>query len=164
MRPCAALVVTALASLVPSLAGQGTTIAPAPHSWTRGVVHYGKWATAASAIGFTVLAGQEHSAANRRWQQLLNLCRRDNQACTQRPDGIYVDDTAESLYQETVYYDHRARRRLLVGQVSLLASATLFILDLRNQGDGPPNIPFHGMEVTAEPAGNGVRVGLRMPF
>jgi hypothetical protein len=127
-------------------------------------VHYGKWATAAIALGFTVLAARENSNADDNWQQLRDLCRADNAACQQRSDGQYVVLTAELLYQKTLYYDRRARRRLIVGQVSLLTTAALFILDLRNQRRGPPNIPFHGLEVTAEPEGSGARVGLRLTF
>jgi hypothetical protein len=48
--------------------------------------------------------------------------------------------------------------------VSLLATAALFILDLRNQRSSPPNIPFNGLEVMVEPAGSGARVGVRFGF
>jgi hypothetical protein len=55
-----------------------------------------------------------------------------------------VNSQAELYYQQTVSFDHRARHRLLGAQVSLLTSATLFILDLRHRGGIPPNIPFDG--------------------
>jgi hypothetical protein len=137
---------------------------PAPQGWTHALEHYGKWATAAAAIGFTVLAAREHQTANDNWNRLLGLCTQNVAACVQRADGRYADYTAELLYQKTLYYDHRARRRLIVGQVSLLTSAALFILDLRHEHGGPPNIPFHGMEVTASPSGSGARLGIRLPF
>ena len=158
------MVAAALAGLAPALAAQERP-APAPaQGWTRGAVHYGKWATAAVALGFTVLAAREHRNADDSWQQLRELCRADNTACQLRPDGQYANSAAELLYQKTLYYDRRARRRLIVGQVSLLTTAALFILDLRNQRRGPPNIPFHGLEMTAEPAGSGARLGMRVPF
>jgi len=163
-RSRALIVAAALAGFAPALAAQERPAPAPPQGWTRGAVHYGKWATAAVALGFTVLAAREHHHANDNWQQLRELCRADNTACQQRPDGQYVDHTAELLYQTTLYYDRRARRRLIVGQVSLLATGALFILDLRNQRRGPPNIPFRGLELTAEPAGSGARVGLRFNF
>lgn len=156
-------VLAAVLGLVPALAAQGNPAPPPASSWTRGVVHYGKWATAASAIAFTVLAAREHDDAEGYWRQLLTLCRNNNAACAQRDDGQYLDYNAELLYQRTLYYDRRARRRLIVGQLSLLASAAMFILDLRHGRDHPPNIPL-GLELTAQPAGDGARVQLRVPF
>jgi hypothetical protein len=153
-----------LPGLAPALAAQDPS-APVPRQgWTREAVHYGKWATAAVALSLTVLAAKEHHQANDNWQQLRELCRTDNTACQLRPDGQYANTMAELLYQQTLYYDRRARRRLIVGQVSLLATAALFILDLRNQRSSPPNIPFNGLEVMVEPAGSGARVGVRFGF
>jgi len=163
IRPAA--FVTALCGLATGLHGQNPTLqAPSPHGWLHAIEHYGKWATAGAAIGFTVLAAREHQTANDNWSQLLALCARDNAACAQSPDGRYVESSAELLYQHTLEYDRRARRRLIAGQVALLASATLFILDLSNRHGGPPNIPFHGLRFTAHPAGAGAQVQLRLPF
>lgn len=162
LRPL--IIAVALAGLAPTLDAQDPP-APAPkQAWTRGAVHYGKWATAAVALGLTVLGAKEHHHANDNWQQLRELCQTDNAACQLRPDGQYANTAAERLYQQTLYYDRRARRRLIVGQVSLLATAALFILDLRNQRSSPPNIPFNGLEVMAEPEGGGTRLGLRVTF
>jgi hypothetical protein len=163
----AALVsVVLLAGVAPALVAQDSlrVVPRTHHSWARATVHYGKWVTAASAVGFTILAAHEHDVANRSWQRLLDLCRTDNAECQQGPDGRYRVAEAEALYQQTLYYDHRARQRLIVGQVSVLTSAALFILDLRHQSGGPPNIPFHGLKVTAEPVGDGARLGLQVPF
>lgn len=162
--PRVLFIATALAAFAPALAAQDRPDPARPQRWTRGAVHYGKWATAAVALGFTVLAARENHNADDHWQQLREQCRADNTACQQRPDGQYANSMAEQLYQKTLYYDRRARRRLIVGQVSLLTTAALFIIDLRNQRRGPPNIPFHGLEVTAEPVGGGARVGVRVPF
>lgn len=165
-RARAMIVATTLAGLAPALAAQERPASPPASSqgWTRGAVHYGKWATAAVALGFTVLAARENQHADDSWQQLRELCRADNSACRQRPDGQYVNSTTELLYQKTLYYDRRARRRLIVGQVSLLTTAALFILDLRYQRRGPPNIPFNGLELLAQPAGTGAHLGIRVPF
>ncbi len=137
---------------------------PRGGSWSRSIVHYGKWVTAATAVGLTILAAREHDRAQDDWNQLLDLCRSNNAACQLRSDGQYADYNAELLFQRTTYYDRRARSRLIGGQLALLASAALFILDLRHQGRDAPNIPFHGLELSAEPAGEGARVGVRVPF
>lgn len=165
-RSRALVIALVLAGFAPALVAQDQP-APAPPprpGWTRGAVHYGKWATAAVALGFTVLAAKEHNDANDNWQQLRALCQSDNTACVVRPDGQYANASAELLYQTTLFFDRRARRRLIVGQVSLLTTAALFILDLRNQRRGPPNIPFNGLELMAEPEGGGARVGVRFNF
>lgn len=163
---CAVLVAGWLAA--PGLAAQDSlAVAPrSPHAWTRPVVHYGKWLSAASAVGFTLLAAHEHDTANRSWQQLLALCRHDNAACQIGADGRYATYQAELLYQQTLYYDRRARHRLIIGQVSMLTSAALFILDLRHGDHNPPNIPFPGskLELSAEPTGDGARFGVRLAF
>jgi len=167
MRRLGVALAAALAGLAPGSglpAQEGSPTPPPRSGWTSGVVHYGKWATAAAAIGFTVLAAREHRDADHNWRALIALCRDDNSACQQRADGQYVDYTAELLYQQTLYFDHRARRRLIAGQVSLLTSAALFILDLRRHRDGPPNIPLRGLELQLDPTGDGGRVGLRLKF
>jgi hypothetical protein len=155
-----------LASLVPALGAQETPATPPPRNWKENVVHYGKWTTAAAAVGLTILAAREHDRANQSWQRLLSLCHADNAACQQRSDGRYVDYQAELYYEQTLYYDHRARHRILGAQISVLTSATLFILDLRHHGGNPPNIPFNGSrwQLTAEPSGDGARVGMRVTF
>ncbi|HET7248475.1 MAG TPA: hypothetical protein VFI79_01410 [Gemmatimonadales bacterium] len=155
-----------LAAIVPALAAQETPATPPPRNWKENVVHYGKWTTAAAAVGLTILAAHEHDRANQSWNQLLTLCRADNAACQLRTDGRYVDYQAELYYEQTLYYDHRARHRMLGAQVSVLTSAALFILDLRHHGGNPPNIPFNGsrFQLTAEPRGDGAQFGMRLTF
>jgi len=160
------LLIALLGTAVPRLVGQETPATPPPRNWKENVVHYGKWTTAAAAVGLTIMAAHEHDRANQSWDQLLTLCRADNASCQVRADGRYVDYQAELYYERTLYYDHRARRRILGAQLSVLTSATLFILDLRHHGGNPPNIPFSGsrFELTAEPRGDGARVGMRVTF
>lgn len=155
-----------LAGLVPAVRAQETPATPPPRNWKENVVHYGKWTTAAAAVGLTILAAREHDRANESFQHLLSLCHADNAACQLRSDGRYVDYQAELYYQQTLYYDHRARHRILGAQISVLTSATLFILDLRHHGGNPPNIPFNGsrLELSAEPLGDGARLGVRVMF
>lgn len=159
-------VATTLLVLVPALAAQETPATPPPRSSSANVAHYGKWLTAATAVGLTILAAREHDRANANWERLVSLCHADNAACELRTDGRYIDSQAELYYHQTLYYDHRARRRIIGAQLAVLTSATLFILDLRHKSDNPPNIPFHGsrLELTAEPRGDGARLGLRFSF
>lgn len=168
MKSSCALV--AVAILTPALlSGQSvvqrhdaTSWRPAS-GWVKGgVVHYGKWLLAASAVGFTILGEREHRRSQRFWTQLLRMCQTDNQSCALGDDGRYLNYQAEVLYEESVYYDHRARNRLLVGQVSLLGAAAMFIADVSRKVDKPGNIPFHGM--TVAPVGDGVGVGMRVAF
>ncbi len=164
MRRAIAICVAAQVGLMAAVVAQEMPAVPAPHGWSRGIVHYGKWVTTATAVGLTILAAREHASAQDSWRQLIAQCRGDNAACQLRADGRYVDYNAELLFQRTTYYDRRARSRLIGGQVALLASAALFILDLRYQGGDPPNIPYHGLKVTAEPTSDGARVGLQVAF
>ena len=151
----------AVAALGTTLAAQGTP--PAPGGWQKPAVHYGKWLTAGAAVAFTVLAEREHRQSRREWDALLDICRSSMNACTLGPDGRYLRSDAEQLYERSLHFDRRANRRLLGAQLSLLVTATLFILDLRRGDDGPDNIPFHG-RVTVEPTPDGASVGMRFAF
>jgi len=131
-------------------------------AWTRPLVHYGKWAAAALAVGFTAMGAHEHQNSNRAFSELLDTCRADPATCTLGANGTYLDPAPEQLYQTSINYDRRARTRLLLGQLSLLASAGLFLADLQHHVNGPDNIPYHGLEVTVEPGGTGARVGVRL--
>jgi hypothetical protein len=149
----------------PPLRGQGAGAGvPREHSgWHRGAVHYGKWLASAGAAAFTVMAVNEHHKSSREWDQLLDICRADDANCVTGADGRYTYYPAELHYQHAIYYDHRARHRLLGGQVSLLTAAALFIADLRPE-KGPGNIPFHAIEVAPRPGGDGINVGVRLAF
>lgn len=132
--------------------------------WQKPAVHYGKWLTAGAAVAFTVFAEREHRSSRRDWNALLAICRSSQSACDLGSDGRYLRSDAELLYERSLFYDRRANRRLVGAQLSLLATATLFILDLRGGNDGPDNIPFNGMRVTVEPTVDGARAGLQLRF
>jgi hypothetical protein len=137
---------------------------PAPRSagWIRPVAHYGKWLTAGAAAAFTVFAAREHSRSADAWDALLAICRQDNADCALGSDGRYANTVAEAHYQQSLYYDARARRRLIVGQTALVLSVAMFVFDLR-RGNGPPNIPFDPDKLIVTPARNGgALVGLRL--
>ena len=129
--------------------------------WTRGLVHYGKWGAALVAAGLTAMAAHEHSNSNQVFSQLVDMCHSNNASCALGPSGAYLNAGAEQLYQSSLYYDRRARLRLVLGQTSLLVSVGLFVMDLRHHVSKPDNIPFHPkLTIGARPGE--ARVGVRM--
>lgn len=119
-----------------------------------------KWTTLGVSA---VLAGLGYAAsaeADDRFRALEERCGRD--ACERDPDGRYVDPRAERLRVEGEEADRRAKALLLAGQVGIVASVALFILDLSNGGP-PPNLPYEppGFRLGAA-AGGGVRVEGRL--
>lgn len=150
-------------------AAQGTGAGvPAPDdraSWTRGAMHYAKWLTAGAAVGLTFLGAKEHHHSSQEWDMLLGICRANNLNCVTGSDGRYIDVVAEYHYQLALYYDRRANRRLVGGQVSLLASAAMFILDRGHGKSGPDNIPFDPHKLSIAPnRWGGANLGLRFAF
>ena len=150
-----------LAARAPAQAPPPT--APGP-SLRHGAVHYGKWLTAGAAVAFTVMAAHEHSYSRHHWDELLTSCRSADDACARGSDGRYISPYAEGLYQQAMYYDRRANRRLLGAQTSLLVTAALFIIDLSGRNDEPDNIPFRPLRVTATPTGGGAQLSLSYSF
>ena len=118
------------------------------------IVHYGKWLTAAAAIGFTAMASSQHTLSRKDWDALLRICRTAADACVIGPDGRYLRADAEALYQRSRSYDLMANRWLVAAQLSLVTTTALFIIDL-NPGDGPDNIPY--------PSEMKVGIGYRLP-
>ena len=122
----------------------------------RLIVHYGKWLTAGTAVALTWFGAHEHNRSSRVWDQLMDLCRADNANCTLAPDGRYLNAEAERYYQSVRHFDRRARARLLSGQVALLVTVGLFVLDFGNGSGGPDNIPLAPFRVA--------RAGVRLMF
>ena len=118
-------------------------------------VHYGKWLTAALAVGATAMAQNQHQLSRKEWDSLLDICRTAADACLTGPDGRYLRSDAEALYQRSRNYDLTANRYLMAAQLSLVTTTALFIIDL-NPGDGPDNIPYPSSALK-------VGIGLRLP-
>ncbi len=111
-------------------------------------VRYGKWIAAALFGGFTALGVQEHERANDRFRELVGYCE-DTGPCRVGPDGRYTNSEAEARYREVARGDRAARGWLVAGQVALLTSVTLFVIELRrgrNQRAGllQPFVAFPG--------------------
>ncbi len=132
--------------------------------WGRSLVHYGKWATAAAALAFSVMAAREHTNSDRVFDQLFGICRANNSDCLLGPDGRYQNPVAEQLYQASLAFDRRARTRLLAGQAGLLITAGLFLADLRHKTSGPGNIPFNPLELSVDERSSSARLGIRVAF
>lgn len=133
--------------------------------WFRPVARYGKWVSFLTAAAFTGLAVREHSHSADSWDQLLEICRANNADCTVGSDGRYLNLIAENHYQRSLYFDARARRRLMAGQAALVVAATLFIADLTRGPGGPPNIPFdpNRLVVGVTPRGT-AQIGWKLEF
>jgi len=128
----------------------------------QAVVHTGKWLTAAAAIGFTVMASNQHGYSRRDWDALLEVCRSAADACLVGPDGRYLRADAEALYQRSRHYDALANRWLVGAQLSLVTTTALFIIDL-NAGNGPENIPYPS-QIRVGSVGSGAGVEMRFAF
>jgi hypothetical protein len=158
------IVATLLAGVPPALSAQSGQAFSRGSSFTGTAVHYGKWLTAGAAGAFIGFASREHQKSRREWNALLDICRSADDACAIGADGRYLRSDAEVLYQRSRVFDRRANHRLLGAQVSLLATAALFLLDLHPGKTGPDNIPFSPLRVTAEPTSDGARLGLELRF
>lgn len=98
-----------------------------------------KWTTLGAAATLAGLGFAASAVADDRFRTLEARCGRE--AGEQTPEGRYVDPALERLREEGVEADRRAKVLLLAGQIGLVASIALFILDLSNAGP-TPNIPF----------------------
>jgi hypothetical protein len=148
------LAATALASAAPAALAQEPSPAP-----TRppAVVRVGKWAALGLAAGFTAMGAVTHVRADRTFRSLLDYCRTQG-PCPLRTDGRYGNAGAEEIYLRVRGDDRAARLWLAGGQVALIGSAVLFIVELKRNSE-PENIPFAPY---LEPGRYGTRVGLQL--
>ena len=164
MRSASLVVLVALAARGAG-AQQAPVASPTPVSPPhRTAAHYAKWGALASAVAFTAFALEEHRHSNAAWNGLIGSCIADNQSCALGADGRYLNRNLEFEYELSVYYDHRARVRLVAAQISFVAAVGLFVLDLQHGPGGPKNIPFHPLQVVVTPTADGARAGLRVAF
>jgi hypothetical protein len=115
------------------------------------VSHWGRWVTLLGAGGLIAAAAVRHSDAQGALAQLEDFCRRDLSACALVPDAsgsqVYASDQAEVLYAEYAARQQSARSFLLGGQISLLASGTMFLIDLLHRTEDFDNIPYTPLEL-----------------
>jgi len=104
------------------------------------VVRIGKWAALGLAAGFTAMGAVTHDRADEHYHSLLDYCRAHG-PCPLRADGRYDNASAEAMFQRVRGDDRAARAWLAGGQVALVGSAVLFIMELQRKKE-PENIPF----------------------
>lgn len=131
--------------------------APPAERETPFAIKWGKWTTAALAVGFTALGIRQHNDGDAAYHALIDRCR--TIPCPFGPDGRYADAAAEALYQRVVRDDRSARGWLVGGQIAAVGSAVLFVLELSRNRE-PPNIPYSGFLVESD--ARGARVGWRV--
>ena len=127
----------------------------------RPVVRYGKWALLAAAVGMGLKASSAHHAADNAFNSLESYCFEDTSRCNQQSNGHYVDPISEDYYQASLSADQRARGWLVGGELTLLASAGLFVWEITRPKHPPKNIPF---EPTVQVVGPRTQLGLRVSF
>jgi len=138
---------------------------PSGRSFIERAARPGKWIFGAGAVALIVLGAHEHDRAQDVWNTLVARCREDNERCEVRADGVYQDPVAEDLYQEALYYDRRAHRRIAGGQVSLVAAGALLIVDMSVRRGKPKDVPFDPDRAYVAPAADGgVLLGWRVRF
>jgi hypothetical protein len=124
------------------------------------LVKYGKWVLAAGALGMNYLAARAHDRAQENFDALENRCFDDHAHCALTAAGSYSDATSETLYQQSLRYDRRARGWLFGGETALVGAAALFVWDLTRHTSKPDNIPFEP-EVRSLREATGVGLKLR---
>ena len=123
-------------------------------------IHYGKWVTAALAVGFTALGVRAHNGADTDFRGLVEYCHQVG-GCALGPDGRYTSREAEARYRAVVRGDRAARAYLLGAQAALVGSVVMFVLELK-RGRGTRNVPYSGLIV--RPGRFGTRVGARIAW
>ena len=134
--------------------------AQAGRGWTR--LRVAKWTLLGVASGFGVYALTHSSRADRDYGDLRTLCNEDPAGCT-LDGGRYLEPRAESLYRGSLREDRRAQVGILGGQLTLLGSVALFVLDLRNVR-GPGNIPYPAAGLERSPGPRRVAAGASVRF
>ena len=154
---CAAIALLSLTT------GVGLAVAQPPAVREQPVplaIHYGKWVTAALAVGFTALGVRAHNGADTDFRGLVEYCHQVG-GCALGPDGRYTSREAEARYRAVVRGDRAARAYLLGAQAALVGSVVMFVLELK-RGRSTRNIPYSGLIVETGP--RGTRLGLAVPL
>jgi hypothetical protein len=105
----------------------------------RGWIRPAKWIALGAAAALAGYAVVRTSEAHDAYARLRESCTSDPARCT-LAGGVYRDAGTERLFRSAADDDRRAQRAIIGGQTLLFASATLFVLDLRDRG--PADIPY----------------------
>ena len=121
------------------------------------LLRVGKWLSLGVAAGSAAYGLHVGGDADRAFRDLEGVCELEPQRCAPRnSDGSFTDIELEQRYQDVVAMDDRARTALVVGQLGIVLTAVLFILDLGD--DRPDDIPYvpPPPRLSVGPAGVGV--------
>lgn len=101
-----------------------------------------KWTTLLVSGGAAAYGFAQNRTADREYEQLERECAASPLVCRKLPDSdVYEDAALEQRYQQIVDRDAHARTALLAGQIGLVASVVMFIIDLPNRVS-PEDIPY----------------------
>lgn len=90
-----------------------------------------KWSTLLVSGGAAAYGFSQNRIADDEYEQLERECAASPAACLKTSEnGAYADPELEQRYQRILERDDRARLALLGGQLGILASVVMFIIDL----------------------------------
>lgn len=119
------------------------------------LIRVGKWAALAASAGLLVYGISTNDEADDRYSALEHICIDTPTRCERVPgSGALTDADLEREYQDIVSLDDRARLSLAAGQIGVLASVALFILDLPRRATGK-DIPYTPPRFRAGPGEDG---------
>ncbi len=101
-----------------------------------------KWTTLLVSSGAAAYGFTQNRTADREYDALERECEADPVACRKLPDSdVYEDVALEQRYQKIVDRDAHARTALLAGQIGLVATVVMFIIDIPDR-ESPEDIPY----------------------
>jgi hypothetical protein len=101
-----------------------------------------KWTTLVIAGGAAAYGFSQNRIADRDYEALERECEASPPACAKvAGSDVYADPQLEQRYQNILERDDRARLALLGGQLGILASVVMFIIDLPDR-ETPEDIPY----------------------
>lgn len=124
-----------------------------------------KWTGALASTGAAAYGFTQNRRADRDYEQLELECQANPERCLKLENGQYADAAMEQRYQRIVQRDRRARTALLAGQIGLVASVIMFIIDLPDR-ETPEDIPYEPRPLRFNLRGDGsteVSAQLRLP-
>jgi len=124
-----------------------------------------KWVSLGGSMAAIAYGLVQQQRGDESYERLERLCVADAVRCGERlPSGAYADPGLERLYQDVLERHTRTRAGIIAGQVGIVASVVLFMLDLRDDGRADvifdPERPRASVGVAE---GGGVRLELRLP-
>lgn len=114
--------------------------------------------TASIAYGFT-----QNRSADHEYEDIERLCVDNALACLRSgTTDAFADAALESRYQNVLKRDDRAKTALVLGEIGLVASVVLFILDLPGSST-PESIPYEPKPLRFSVDARGLKVGVFLP-